>query len=442
LTHEPSPTACSLSDFCRLFFRELTQQNIPYVVLHSYEDFPAQVSSDVDYAVLTRDLPRLSEVQRRLAREHGWVLAHAVEAHIYAHYCVFVDLEQVGKTVLLDACGHYVEAGCFLLADEMLLEGRTRCGEVFAPAPGVEFAYLLAKVLAKNKPLEERLPRLRELWQKGRAESEAHFQRLMGDTGRTLAEWFGKPASDWEQLRFPMLRRNRFGWGDRLREVGRAWRRTTRPTGLHLAVLGSDGSGKSTLLNNLNESVGKSFFRRQRQFHFRTQVFERGKSRGPVTDPHGKVPRSHVAGTAKLLYYFLDNMVGYWVKVFPDKVFNGLVLFDRTFDDLLVDPRRYRFTRVGRLVRVLRQLLPRPDLTLVLDASPERIYERKRELPLEELQRQRVVFHELAKDPRRYVLISTERPPEEVAQQAFREVVRFLAERTERYEGKTSGFKS
>ena len=57
----------SPADFFNLYFSELDRLSIPYVVLHSYEELPNKIDSDIDYAVLTRDLPRLAGIQRRLA---------------------------------------------------------------------------------------------------------------------------------------------------------------------------------------------------------------------------------------------------------------------------------------------------------------------------------------------------------------------------------------
>jgi len=177
----------------------------------------------------------------------------------------------------------------------------------------------------------------------------------------------------WETLRQPLLARNRFGLGDRVREGLRALNRVRRPAGLHLALLGPDGCGKSTLLERLGPILEMPFFRRQLVFHFRPKVFEKGENDAPVTNPHEKPPRSRIAGLAKLMYYFLDNFAGYIAKVFPAKVRNELIIFCRSFDDLLIDPRRYRFHSAGWPARLLHGLLPRPDLTFVLDAEPEQI---------------------------------------------------------------------
>ena len=425
----------SSSDFFRLFFKELERLDIPYVILHSYDRFPEEISSDVDYAVQTDDLPKLAGIQCTLAESHGWRLAHGVESHIYAYSSVVIDAKEPCSFLQLDACSHYVEGNWFFLKDAALLNDRRRLRDFYVPAPAVEFSYLLAKALGKFQPLAPRLARLRDLWEREPAKTEEQFRNLCGTAQGTLVEWFAKPAADWGRLRRAVLERNRFGWRQRARESLRALKRLCRPVGLHLVLLGSDGSGKSTLLELIGPLLERPLFRRRLIFHFRPKVFEADKNMAPVTDPHGKAPRSRSAGFAKLFYYFADHLAGYLSRVLPAKVRNELIIFCRSFDDLLIDPRRYRLHNGGWLAGWLARLLPRADLTFVLDGEPERLQARKPELSLEELRRQRMALKRLAANHPHYVLVSSTQSPEEVARVVCCEAIKFLAQREKRRRG-------
>ncbi len=56
------------------------------------------------------------------------------------------------------------------------------------------------------------------------------------------------------------------------------------------------------------------------------------------------------------------------------------MLNDRHFLDILVDQRRYRYGGPLWLLRLIRRLIPKPDLVNLLDAPPKVLQARKQEL--------------------------------------------------------------
>lgn len=413
------------ASFFESFFRELGKRGLPFAVLHGYEQLPEQMPSDIDFVVRAGDLPKLLPLLREIASRQGWVLASVVQAKLSAQYAVCFDRENPRRCIQLDACGHYVERGCFVLRDEELLQGRRAFKFFNIPAPASEFAYLLAKALLKGKALDSVLPRLRELWQADSAGAERWFQKLLGDSVGGLAPWFTRPVTEWERELRPRIRaQNRFGLADHCRELARAVWRIRRPVGLHIVILGPDGVGKSTLISQLMLPC----FRGARQFHFRPAVLGK-KASTTVGEPHAQPPRSTGASLAKLMYYFADHWLGYLSRTFPAKVRRELVIFDRSFEDVLVDPRRYRLSGSSPLARCLKKLLPSPDLTFVLDADPELVHARKPELELEELRRQREVLRQLAAETSRCFVISAAEASDQVARAVQKAMLQFLVQR-------------
>jgi thymidylate kinase len=132
---------------------------------------------------------------------------------------------------------------------------------------------------------------------------------------------------------------------------------------------------------------------------------------------------------AKILYYFADHWLGYLLKTYPAKVRNDLVIFDRSFEDVFIDPERYRLSGGGRLARWLNRLLPRADLTIVLDADPEIVHARKPELPIEELRRQRAILQRLTSQSDRCTLVAATAPTQQVARAVQCHMITFLAKR-------------
>jgi thymidylate kinase len=93
--------------------------------------------------------------------------------------------------------------------------------------------------------------------------------------------------------------------------------------------------------------------------------------------------------------FFLDYYVGYLLLIRRLLAKSNLVIFDRYFHDVLVDPQRYRYGAPKWFAEILSRLVPQPDLVIVLDADAELILGRKSELPREEIERQRLAYREL-----------------------------------------------
>ena len=418
---------CDSRRFFEEYFSELERRGIAAVILHSYEDFPGKIGSDVDYAVADRDLPKIPEVLRAVADRHGWVVAQTLRHQVFAFYSVVIDPENPREHLKLDVCSHYVKDLRFLLRDSILLRGRTPLRGFSIPAPSSEFIYVLAKIFGKNKEPGPFVARLRELYGQDPAGAEREFEALFGATGLTASEWLERPTGEWARLDRIMRRRHRYGPFLLAREAVRRITRMLRPTGLNVALLGSDGTGKTTLLSLLKPLL-EPCFRKQILFHFRPMLLEK-PSRGVVTDPHGQPPRHPVACVLKVFYYYLDTLLGHFVKVLPAKVRSTLVLFDRNFWDLLVDQRRYRLKGTRPLAAFLARLLPSPDITLVLEGTPETIHLRKPELGVEELRRQRRELLDLVQRIPRCTSVSADEPAEKAAGMAAAAVIRALAAR-------------
>ncbi len=383
-------------EFCILYFQELDRLGIAYVILHSREALAKELRSDVDYAVPTRELGKLAGIQSRLAERVGWRLAQAIEPHTYSLFTVVIDPTDAEVFVQLDACGHYVERGCFLLPDRALLEDRVKEGGFFAPAPAAEFAYLLAKALAKGGAVARRLPRLRELWQRAPQNCEASLRRLVGPLEGGLEAWFQRPPADWEDLRARLTRQNRFGLADRLRELARGWRRLLEPEGLCLAWVDAAGQGGSILKELVGRRIQGPFFRKRQAVSLGT------------------------------------GLATYWSRVFPAKVRNELVIAEGGANDQPLDLRRYGIGKAGGFGRWLRRLAPRADLTLLIVSDQEAIPARQPEIPREEPRRQRVRLEELPCGQKGYAVVFRGPSPEATAKAACREVIEFLAERERR----------
>lgn len=214
-----------------------------------------------------------------------------------------------------------------------------------------------------------------------------------------------------------------------LHQVRRIAGRVVQPTGWVVLIVGPDGSGKSTLAQTLIDRFS-GFFRRESRLHWRPGVLPRpgaflGRAAADPTTPHSRPPHGRLISLALLAYIWADFAIGGWLRIWPLKVRTALIVWERGWWDLEVDPRRYRLDVPGWLVRVLGKLIPHPDAVFMLEAPPELLRARKAELPEDELRRQLAAWLKI----RRHVptvRLDASRPFEEVAIEARAQALRML----------------
>lgn len=172
----------------------------------------------------------------------------------------------------------------------------------------------------------------------------------------------------------------------------RVLRRIRRPTGLVVSLVGPDGTGKSTLADAL-ERDAEGLFRRVDRRHLGPGLLPPparllGRRPADGTNPHTRPESGPVSAAARLAYLWGDALVGWLPRMAIPRVRSSLVLLERNWLDLAVDPRRYRLAPRGRVVAALGRLLPRSDLALLLDSPAGLVASRKSELRADEIDRQ------------------------------------------------------
>jgi thymidylate kinase len=196
-----------------------------------------------------------------------------------------------------------------------------------------------------------------------------------------------------------------------------------------IVIAGPDGAGKSTLSAALpSAALGTAPVL---HVHHRFRVLPQRQNSGvDVTRPQEQRPYSPWQSWAKSVYLFVDYQLGWQLRVRPFVRRGGWVILERGWWDVAIDQRRYRLRSSGWLLRTLGRLVPRPDLVIVLTASPHTLLARKAELSPSELGRQLHEWTTVLPDSVRTAFIDAGQSPADVVGSAADSVRRISRELT------------
>lgn len=195
------------------------------------------------------------------------------------------------------------------------------------------------------------------------------------------------------KLRHP-LRAARYVWLG----AGRIGERLLQPTGLYVVLAGPDGTGKSTIADALAE--GCFGFRRSRRLHWRPGILPGSgaaeSSERDTSQPHATRARSRAKSVPVALYHWVDFLIGSIATILPATRRSTLIIAERPWWDISVDPLRYRLDVSPRFVGGLGRLLRKPDLVLNLEAPADILVARKSEITPDATEQQLISWRTLA----------------------------------------------
>jgi thymidylate kinase len=171
---------------------------------------------------------------------------------------------------------------------------------------------------------------------------------------------------------------------------------------VRVVILGTDGAGKSSVIDGLLGKVSQKN-RAARMRHLKPRMFMSrwSKQATIVVDPHGKPIRSLPVSLAKILLWLIEE---WYARLFQENT-KELLICDRYYHDLLVDPKRYRYGGPLWAARLIGMLMPQPNLWILLDASAEISQMRKQEVSPEESARQRQAYLAFIRTRSKHVIV-------------------------------------
>jgi hypothetical protein len=150
----------------------------------------------------------------------------------------------------------------------------------------------------------------------------------------------------------------------------------------------------------------------------------RGQQISIVYDPHGKPPRGTFLSLVKIVVWLGEE---WYANLFQEKK-GTLLICDRYYHDLLVDPKRYRYGAPLWTARLIGKLMPQPRLWILLNAPAEVLQARKQEVAAEETARQCKAYLDFVRTRRKHVVVDSSQPLDKVIADAERAINEALME--------------
>jgi thymidylate kinase len=400
---------------------------------------------DVDIVLSKKAFEKIFSLILKFCRNYGLRLIQVFN-HEQTAKCFVLswkDNNNAFNFFKADFCSDFLKSGKLFLSSKELIECKQKISNkdqkdfiFYVLAPEKNFIYYLLKKIDNGELNGTHAKFLSSEFKKNPEGASNEILRFWPKKEAYLII-NGANRNEWEDITsvLPLLKMSfqlglAFSLNNYVNEIIRKINRLSQPTGLQIAILGTDGSGKSTIVEEIKQNLFPAFKHTQ-SYHLRPHMIRLKRTEMKVTNPHEKLKWPLFLSILKLIIWWVDYTVGYYFKVYPKLVCSTFVVFDRYYYDLLVDTRRYRYGGPLWLAKIVGRLLPKPDLWILLNSPPDVFQSRKKEISYEETNRQCKAYLKLAKQLKNCTVVDASLPVGQVVVNVNNAILDFLTERTE-----------
>lgn len=396
--------------FIMAYFTELEKQEIKYCILRNVDEIISGNAHDIDFTVDVKKLKKAVSLMKQVAINYGWTL-HFYSGDINDNKNIkclhFYQCDDSNKKIVIahfDIFPVFNWEGFELLTNSDLLHNRMLYEGVYKASDAVEsVTKLFIRLLHTGKVKDKYKPAIKSVFT---ADHDAVIrimeEFLSHESARIVAEKV--IYEQWDEIegyREKLIVDIKTKAKKNLR-VKYLLSKIINRTGVMIAFEGTDGSGKSTIIDRLTDILSNSFPQGMLDcYHWRPGFIKKETKIKDgkvviVTDPHAKKPYGRLKSFAKFMFFNMDYILGYWMRVRIQLAKGHLVIFDRYYYDYYLDKLRYRLKISDRTLNLFKVLIPKPDITFLLIGDAKTLYERKKEISIEEIeeQLQRIQFCE------------------------------------------------
>ena len=392
----------------RQLFAGLTKHKVGYAVLRNHEQLPDRVGSrDIDLLVHPDDRAAARGVAFDLAKEFDLLISDLYDDDMFSSLWLYRRMNDGAPfTLSIDFFpGRRVYGVELYDVEDALSNLRSHRGIPVVREPFVFLDKWLYHVMVGQPTPAKYDDLFAGIAERHFDELLAHLETFLGPEDarkamRTVRDGRSstlQPRSVRERMGMLCARLNLQNLSGPLAFLAYRLRDQFRLRGLFLSISGPDGAGKNTVIDLVIEQLKAIYGEKAVNYaHFRPTMLPRiaeiaKKARAVETvdenydEPHRAKSSGFAGSAARLVYYWLDYMGGYFRSVHPVLRRREVMLFDRYYYDMIADSFRSRIALPMPLLRVMGRLLPLPQYAFFIRVDPKEIHRRKQELTMERI---------------------------------------------------------
>lgn len=412
------------------FFKYLKNNNINYVITNGYKDLFGDLSSenDIDLLLRRKDFKIVEKIIKDFCKKEDFKIVQIYHQEVFAKN-IFIYNNKTQQILNLDIYGKLHKNEYEYFSEDNIFNNLQDYKGISVLAKHQEFFHYFLKKISKGDLSKTVFSYLRELYFQDQSKCSETLQDQLNITAEKIKEAFVKDdLSIILKERVQILadvKRGKINFSYWLKNKFRILKRIFNPTGISIAFLGPDGSGKTTVIDGLT-SINLPF-RKTSYFHLKP-IYTSNNDSGVTSDPHKFKPYNKLKSYIKLLYFLYQYNIGWIRNIVPLKIKSSLIIFDRYYDDLIVDNKRYRYGGGNFVAKFFRLFIKKPSIYFVLVTDAETIYKRKQEVAFSELENQIFKYKDLV-DNKRYYEIDVGETPSSIVKNVLRILMKKMNER-------------
>ena len=411
-------------------FKYLEKNKIEFALTNGYLDVISQkdTQADIDMIFTKKDFKVIETILENFCKLNKLQLVQVLHHDLYAKNIFLFDPSDM-KFLNLDIYAEFSRKGLIFFNEKEIFSTIKLYENIPIVSEEKELISYLYKKIDKNELSIENFDYLNKLYLKDNL-CKLELIKFFPKTYSYIVDSFKSNNIDIilnnrKELLQDINRLKSKSFIASIKNKARTIKRILYPTGITVSFLGPDGSGKSTVIENILKA--RLPFRRDDYFHTKP-ILVNQENQTVQNEPHKHASYSTSKSYMKILFFIFQYNKGWIKNIVPLKIRSSFIIFDRYYDDLLADQKRYRYGGSKWFLRFARLFIPKPELYFILTTDAKIIYERKKEVEFTELESQIKQYESLA-DGIRYFKINVDNTPDDISKDVIKIIMNQMSKR-------------